>query len=115
MATAPNFKILSEEELQQLLDGTDAPSTKRSIKFGFSKLQEFASIQNINLAERSILELDHLLCSFYASLRKSDGTLYTKKSLQAIRYGVQRHYLDQHDMNICFKSQFFKEREDVKL
>ncbi|XP_071486885.1 uncharacterized protein [Diadema antillarum] len=108
MAAAPNFQILSEEELQQLLDGTDAPSTKRSIKFGFSKLQEFALIQNINLADRTIPELDHLLCSFYASLRKSDGTLYTKISLQAIRYGVQRHYLHQHDMDNCSKVQFPK-------
>ena len=39
----------------------------------------------------SAAELDKFLGKFYASLRQQNGELYQKKSMQAIRYGLQRH------------------------
>ena len=40
-----------------------------------------------------VQDLDKLLCRFYAGLRKDDGTLYTKKSMQAIKYGIFKHFM----------------------
>ena len=94
--------MLNDDELAELLDDADAKSTKKTIKFGFSKLDSFAKLKDVNLLDISARvredasQLDSLLASFYAALRKEDGSLYSKKSLQYIRYGVQRHYLDQY-------------------
>ncbi len=38
-------------------------------------------------------QLDELLSRFYAEVRKTDGSLYSKNGLLAIRYGLQKHFL----------------------
>ena len=109
----PRFELLTEAELEALIESSDANSTKKSIKFGFSKLESFAKLKNFELTDISITKektsnLDSLLTSFYASLRKEDGSLYMKKSLQYIRYGIQRHYLDNCNIDICSNALFPK-------
>ena len=109
-AAGPNFELLSNEDLDKLLQDSDAVSTKKSMKFGFSKLESFAKLKNVDLSSLSTanntVELDVLLKSFYASLRRDDGSLYSKKSLHYIRYGVQRHFSDNFNINITDKGQF---------
>ena len=86
-----SFQLLSENELQHLLEGTDATSTKRSIRFGIAKFEAFLRLKQLELAEIAAAErprLDGVLREFYASLRREDGSWYSKKSMQAIRYGV---------------------------
>ena len=112
----PKFELLNDDELNKILDGADAASTKKTIKFGISKLESFAKVKKVNLQDitanvnrdtgAGTAELDSLLSSFYACLRKDDGELYTKKSLQYIRYGVQRHFLDNYNIDITQKDRF---------
>ena len=106
-----SFQLLSENELQHLLEGTDAISTKRSIKFGIAKFEAFLRLKQLELAEIAAAErprLDGVLREFYASLglRREDGSWYSKKSMQAIRYGVQRYFLDNYNFDICDKATF---------
>ena len=103
---AVNFELLNDGDLTALLEESDAVSTKKSIKFGYERLECFAKIKKVDLTDISVSDLDSLLSSFYASLRKADGSLYSKKSLQYIRYGVQRFFLDNRNIDICNKPQF---------
>ncbi|XP_072168629.1 zinc finger MYM-type protein 4-like [Diadema setosum] len=109
MATAAdpvNFELLADGDIAALLEDSDAASTKKSIKFGYSRLESFARIKHVDLTDISVRDLDTLLTSFYASVHKEDGSLYVKKSMQYIRYGIQRHFLDKRNIDICNKTQF---------
>ena len=100
--------MLSTEEMQELLNGTDSASTKRSIKFGFAKFEVFWGLKEIELGEITTdrLRLDEVLCTFYSIFRREDGSWYSKKSMHVIRYGVQRHLLDLHNFDIRDKVTF---------
>ena len=100
------FQLLTDGELDDLINGTDSTSTKRSLKFGWQRLEAFAKFTNTSLTDISRENLDQLLSSCYASARKEDGTTYSKRSIQAIRYAVQRHYFDEQGVDICDKSTF---------
>ena len=104
----PRFQLLSEQELNDLMDGTDAKSTKRTLKFGWSKLESFAQYTNTDLENIGIESLDNFLSSFYAAVRKEDGSSLTKRSMQAIHYAVQWHFLDERGFDICEKAKFPK-------
>ncbi|XP_072040965.1 uncharacterized protein [Amphiura filiformis] len=59
-------------------------------------------------------QLDVFLSKFYAALRKEDGTLYTKKSMQGIRYGVQRHFQDLRGWDIVKDNEFTESNKSFK-
>ena len=52
--------------------------------------------------------LDELLCRFYAGARKKDGEDYSKKSMQALRYGLHKHILNLRDIDIVKDKEFSK-------
>ena len=45
---------------------------------------------------------------------RRDGTTCSKRSIQAIRYAVQRHYFDEQGVDICDKSTFPKSNKVFK-
>ena len=112
------FQLLSEEEMNDLIGGVDSASTKRSVKYGFSKFENFVKFTGRNSMDLTNSttkeELDSLLCQFYATARKDDGSNYTKKTMQTIRYAVQRHFLDKRGFNICENAQFPKSNKVFK-
>ena len=61
----PQFHLLSEQEINDLIDGTDSKSTKRTIKFGCTKLESFAEYTGTDLENISFESLDNFLGSFY--------------------------------------------------
>ena len=76
-----------------------------------NRLSDFAKYKKTSFAAVEAFttsELDSFLSLFYASLRKQkDGaTLYTKKSMQAIRYGLMRYFLKSKGFNICKDVEF---------
>ena len=105
-ASDPSFRLLSEGDLKEILDDSDAASTKKSIKYSYSKLERFAELKHVSLEGISTGELDKILAEFYPAVRKTDGEQYAKKSLQYVRYGIQRHFLDNRNIDICSKSLF---------
>ncbi|XP_072179847.1 uncharacterized protein [Diadema setosum] len=110
----PQFELLNDEELDELINGTDSASTKRSLKFGWQRFEAFVKFAKTSLTDISRENLDLLLSKFYAGARKEDGTSYSKRSIQSIRYAVQRHYLDEQDFDICDKSTFPKSNRVYK-
>lgn len=110
-ACGSNFALLNDEELAQLCDEADSVNTKKQIKYALRRLEAFAEASGTNLAAVESLnatELDLFLSRFYAGLRTDSGELYTKKSMHAIRYGLNRHFEATKDMDIS-QSKVFKE------
>ena len=104
MAASPNFVLLNETELAELLNDADSANTKKQIQFAKNRLEAFAGFSGKTLSEvdnYNHSELDTFLSQFYGGLRKDNGELYTKKSMQAIRYGIQRYFQTTKDVNIC--------------
>lgn len=89
--TAARFASVSEAELNLLLENKDAKNTKRATKSSLKIFHEY-------LREKSLEEpqdkrsLAVVLKSFYAEARKSDGTSYSKGSLNCLRFGLNRHF-----------------------
>ncbi|XP_063952398.1 uncharacterized protein KIAA1958 homolog [Lytechinus pictus] len=102
----PQFQLLSEQEIEELINGRTSESTKRTIKFGVVRLKNFADYTNTNLDEISVECLDGFLSRFYPSIRKGDGSQFSKRSIQAIRYAVQRHFLEEREFDICDNAKF---------
>ena len=51
-------------------------------------MEEFAKRTGFSVEELTNSELDDFLSRFYAGLRREDGTLFAKKSMHGIRYGL---------------------------
>ncbi|XP_071503783.1 uncharacterized protein KIAA1958 homolog [Diadema antillarum] len=104
---ATNFVLLTDEELEGLLD-CDASNTKKVIRYSLKKLEEFAKLvgyESIDVVNSlTVVELDKFLCRFYAGLGKDDGTLYTKKSMQSIKYGISKHFISRGVDTTCSES-----------
>ena len=108
---SPNFALITEQDLEDLIDAADSQNTKKQIQYAVNRLSDFAKYKKTSFAAVEAFttsELDSFLSLFYASLRKQkDGaTLYTKKSMQAIRYGLMRHFLKSKGFNICKDVEF---------
>ena len=103
-----SFHVPTDEELADLVGQMDSGNTKKSLKFARDKLLGFAAYSNTNLETGLDVpsDLDSFLTKFYAGVRKEDGTSYKKRTMQALRYGVQRHYMDESDWDITDKVKF---------
>ncbi|XP_072022963.1 uncharacterized protein [Amphiura filiformis] len=51
-------------------------------------------------------QLDALLQKFYCGSRQQNGTLYCKKSMMAIRFGIQRHFLNTKKVDVVYHDDF---------
>lgn len=101
------FKEVSEEELTKFIDSADSDNTKKQIKYGLSVFSEFCNqVQAGNFTDADISTLDVLLSKFYAGARNQKGGLYSKKSMQSIRYGLQRHFLAKRGFDIVNSTDF---------
>ncbi|XP_038045512.1 uncharacterized protein LOC119720063 [Patiria miniata] len=105
----PTFASISDIDLKDLIDAADSNNTKKQIKYAINRLDAYARFVGTTLSAVEALSmraLDEFLCRFYASLRKLDGKLYTKKSMQGIRYGLQRHIQALHDWDLSKQREF---------
>ena len=73
-----------------------------------SVFREFCSEVGVNFEDTgmSLEALDGLLSQFYAGARSRKGELYTKKSMQAIRFALQRHFMNTRKVDIVKGEQF---------
>ncbi|XP_074659972.1 uncharacterized protein LOC141912582 [Tubulanus polymorphus] len=72
-------------------------STQNATKYAVSVFKDFCVGKSYSPAAVDELTsscLQALLTSFYQEVRTGRGALYTKKSLQCIRHGLQRHFLN---------------------
>ena len=109
------FVLLTDDELENFLD-CDSVNTKKLTKYAVNRLEAFVKCVGLNSLEDvdnlKADELDKLLSRFYAGSRKDDGTLYTKKSIQSIKYGIHKYFLakgiDTNAENFRESQQSFK-------
>ena len=110
------FVLLTDvDELENFLD-CDSVNTKKVTKYAVNRLEAFAKCVGLNSLEDvdnlKADELDKSLSRFYAGSRKDDGTLYTKKSIQSIKYGIHKYFLakgvDTNAENFRESQQSFK-------
>ena len=105
------FDLLNEEDLDRLLDDSDSKNTKRQLKFSMKVFGDFCAAVDIDqerLADVDLQTLDGLLSKFYAGVKKRQGEDYSKKSMQALRYGLQKHFLNVRDVDIVKDKEFPK-------
>ena len=96
------FAELSEKDLQNILDGKDAKQTKAVIDKAVGIFSTYCCTKNLDIAEveqLDVSDLCNILRKFYAEIRTKQGEFYAKKSMQTIRYGLQRH-CDNRPKNI---------------
>ncbi len=112
---ATSFVLVSDQELGDLIESADSVNTKKQIQYAVSRLEAYAVFTGTSLAAVEALpgdELDVFLSRFFAGLRKADGSLYTKKSMHGIKYGLHRHFKAVKDVDIT-KSDIFRRSHEA--
>ena len=111
-ASASRFASLGEEELDEIIDQKDARSTKKVINTAMNVLKAYSEYKGFSISETiTAIELSKFLRSFYAEVRRSNGELYSKRSMITLRYGLQRHF-NKFCFDIVSDSKF-KEANDM--
>ena len=85
------FASISEAELNLLVEDKDAKNTKKATQSSVKVFNEYLREKSLEDPQgKSSLAV--VLKSFYAEARKSDGTSYSKNSLNSLRFGLNRHF-----------------------
>ena len=109
------FSLLSEQELQHLVDSKDSRNTKHVIHYAtkiFTAFCEEVGTTIANVEKNAPADLCLTLRNFYAGIRQNNAQLYSSKSMITIRYGLQRYFLRQCGVDII-NSDIFKPANDV--
>lgn len=109
------FGQFTDEDLDDFITSVDSENTQKQIKYGLSVFREFCSEVGVKIEEILGLEdLDGILSQFYAGARNKKGELYTKKSMQAIRFALQRHFMKTRGVDIVKGEQFSRSNKTFK-
>ena len=99
------FATLTKEDLNLLLDDKDAKSTKRATKSALKVFHQY--LKEKKAGEPQTKEtLANVLKLFYAEARKTDGTSYSKSTLNSPRFGLNRHFKATRGFDIINDSEF---------
>jgi site-specific recombinase XerD len=99
------FADLGEAEIRKLLEDRDSVNTKKSTKGSKAIFEEYLREKKLHHPENSE-ELASVLKSFYAEVRKKDGSEYTKNSLCSLRFGLNRHFKSVFNYDIIKDKEF---------
>jgi hypothetical protein len=84
-------------------------STLRNDKYAEKLLKEFCVLKNFDYNRNSSLsEWDSLLCEFFVSTKKNDGTDFHAASLHSLRYSISRLLKAKLDIDIISNDNFKK-------
>eukprot|EP00057_Strongylocentrotus_purpuratus_P029733 XP_011684207.1 PREDICTED: uncharacterized protein LOC105447614 [Strongylocentrotus purpuratus] len=107
--TLPRFQLLDDDQMRDLIDSADSKNTKNSVKCSMKIFEDFLQVIKTDLDSVNKLsnsELDNVLQKFYAGARRKNGSYYMKKSMLAIRFGLQRHFLNCNKIDIIKHEDF---------
>lgn len=107
------FARISAEELDVLDGQKDSKNTKRVIRRSVSLFREFLG-ENCEFEGFTTEELDKSLRSFFASIRKTDGSELKKSSLTSIKYGICKYLKDECRIDVCNDNSFSSCRTTFK-
>ncbi|CAC5388253.1 unnamed protein product [Mytilus coruscus] len=106
MAETSRFASLEPEDLTKILNDRDSKNTKNVIgvakrMIGDYLLEKDGSFKTIRDLDQACTEdVVKTLRQFYGEVRKTDGTLYAKKSLITLRFGLQKHFIETRKEDI---------------
>ena len=103
------FASSTAEDIGSLLANKDAESTKKATNQATKVLREYCMEKNISPAFEQLnkTELDKLLGQFYANARRKDGTLYTKSTMNSLRYGLARYFQSENNVDFASSNKVF--------
>ena len=119
-AKRKRFSRLSEEEIQNLIEGKDSENTRKAtknalvtflaywneVKLEDERVKNTESLENIPKKE-----LNELLANFWPNAKKQNGDSYKKSALMGIRFGPQRHFLLKREFDILSNGEFSKSNQ----
>ena len=114
------FSRLSEEEIQNLIEGKDSENTRKAIKNAVVTFlaywnevkpedERVKSTESLEIIPKK--ELNELLANFWPSAKKQNGDSYKKSALVGIRFGLQRHFLLKREFDIISGGEFSKSNQ----
>ena len=81
------FQLVDEDGLNAFIDSADSENTKKQIKYSVSVFEAYCKEVGSSYNDLDNSELDQLLSKFYVGARNQKGEMYSKKTVQAIRFG----------------------------
>ena len=103
------FGNINDAEKSSLLEDVNSKATKKSTTVAFNLFTTYLREKKISVDVNTIskAELNDILNSFYANVRKTDGAYYKKSSLISIRHSLQRKFKElQQNMDIINDGEF---------
>ena len=91
MAMAARFASVSQDDLNLLIEDKDAKNTKKATKASVKVFNDYLREKRLEEPQDKT-SLAIILKTFYAKARKSDGSSYSKSSLNSLRFGLNRHF-----------------------
>ena len=114
------FASLNDEDLLRIIDERDSKNTKNVISASKRILNEYLKEKNgtfksiDDLSEADVKDIVATLRKFYGEVRKTDGSLYAKKSLITLRFGLQKHFMQTCKIDIINSDDFNEANEMFK-
>ena len=110
------FVRKSQEHLQELLNMKHNRNTYYSTQTAIKILREYCTEINVNpiFEEIEINELNKVLESFYANVRKKDGEEYKQSTFIAIRGGLTRYLLKDRGIDLIHDPAFTSANQTFK-
>ncbi|XP_071491241.1 uncharacterized protein KIAA1958 homolog [Diadema antillarum] len=109
MAENQRFHLVNDEELKAMMDAAASKSTKQQVKYAVKVFEDYLKLIGMDLATVVALpnsDLDDIIGKFYCSARQQNGELYCKKTMQAIRFGLQRFFINEGKSDIILHADF---------
>jgi hypothetical protein len=114
--TESRFKAVSSNDLKLILDAKDSTSTKstisRAVKLFRVFLKESGESEDFESLTKE--QLDGLLQTFYASLRRNDRQNYKTTTLVSIKYGLAKYVKSCGNVDINDQIEFSMSNEVFK-
>ncbi len=98
-----SFVNLTETEINKMIEGKDAESTKKVLKRGKAVFLEYALSKGANgetVSKMTAEELNEILFSFYPSIRRKDKNYMKLNTLKSLRYGIVDMKLSKLDIRL---------------
>lgn len=111
------FQLVDDDGLKDFVSKIDSENTRKQVKYSLNIFGEYLEATHYNLDSVEKMpnsELDEVLAKFYVSSRQKNGSLYCKKSMMAIRFGLQRHFLSSRKVDIIKNEDFIKSKRIFK-
>ena len=103
------FALLSDEDFQDLLNNRLSKNSTSTIQTAVNLLSEYARSRSSSLADVEqlpVADLDRYLSRYFAEIRMKDGSMFSRNSVLANRYGLQQHIKKIRGFDIVCDSQF---------